>query len=114
MKVQTVYALKATHRLPLLLAAANLPRATYFYHQRRLGQPDQHAELKAAITTSFAQAQERYGHRRIHATIRGQGWRVAKKTVLRLMQQLGLSAGCGGDARIAPTGAPPTRRSRTG
>jgi putative transposase len=85
-----VQALKAEHRLTLLLELAGLPRSTYFYHQQRLGWSDPRAELKAAIRTAFAQAHGRYGHRRIHATLVTQGWRVAKKTVLGLMRQLGL------------------------
>lgn len=90
MKVQAVVALKAAHRLPLLLAVAGLARSTYFAHRQRRTRPDRQAELKAAIRTAFAQAQGRYGHRRIWAVVREQGWRVAKKTVLRLMRQLGL------------------------
>lgn len=90
MKVQAVVALKAAHRLPLLLAAAQLPRSTFFYHQRQRDHPDRHAALKAAMSTCFAQSHQRYGHRRIHALVRRQGWRVAKKTVLQLMRQLGL------------------------
>lgn len=90
MKVHAVVALKAAHRLPLLLELAGLPRSTYFYHQQRLGWPDRQAPLKTAIRLIFAHAHQRYGHRRIHAVLVAQGWRVAKKTVLGLMRQLGL------------------------
>jgi putative transposase len=85
-----VQALKADHPLPLLLEIAGLPRSTYFYHQQRQPRPDAQAALKTAIGTAFAQAHQRYGHRRIWAVVRDQGWRVAKKTVLALMRQLGL------------------------
>ena len=83
-------ALKAEHRLDVLLAAAGLARSTFFYHQARLGTPDPMAELKTAITTVFEAAGGRYGHRRIHAVLAAQGWQVAKKTVLKLMRALGL------------------------
>lgn len=90
MKVQAVVALKADYPLALLLELAGLPRSTYFYHRQRLARPDPQAALKTAIQTVFAQAQGRYGHRRIWAVLRDQGRRVAKKTVLTLMRQLGL------------------------
>lgn len=90
MKVQAVISLKAEHGLDDLLAAAGLARSTFFYHQARLRGADPQAELKAAITTAFEDSQRRYGHRRIHAGLIRQGWRVAKKTVLTLMRQLGL------------------------
>ena len=90
MKVQAVISLKADHSLEHLLAAAGLARSTFFYHQAGLRRGDPQAELKAAITTSFEDGQGRYGHRRVHAGLVKQGWRVAKKTVLKLMRQLAL------------------------
>ena len=83
-------ALKAEHRLDLLLQIAGLARSTFFYHQARLDMADPQAELKAAIVAVFEQAQRRYGHRRIHAALVAKGWQVAKKTVLKLMRRLGL------------------------
>lgn len=69
---------------------AGLARSTFFYHQARLRAPDPQAELKAAITRIFTGNRSRYGHRRVHLTLVAAGWRVAKKTVLKLMRQLGL------------------------
>ena len=80
-------ALKATHPLPLLLAAAGLPRSTFFYRQAALKTPDRHAELRARIHVIFTNAMGRYGHRRIHAELFSDGWQVAKKTVLKLMRE---------------------------
>lgn len=79
--------LKATHPLPLLLAAAGLPRSTFFYHQAGQGAPDRHAELRSAIHKVFTDAKGRYGHRRVHAKLIRLGWQVTKKTVLKLMRQ---------------------------
>lgn len=90
MKVHAVVALKATFPLTLLLAIAGLARSTFFYHQARLARPDPQADLKAAIRAVFVQAKGRYGHRRIQQHLVREGWRVAKKTVLHLMRQLGL------------------------
>jgi putative transposase len=89
-KVHAVVALKAEHRLDVLLEVAGIARSTFFYHQARLGVPDPQAELKAAIRDTFEQAKGRYGHRRIHSMLITAGWQVAKKTVLKLMRQLGL------------------------
>src|SRR5690349_7246094 len=87
MKTQVIAALKAEYPLAVLLAAAGLARSTFFYHHAR---PDPQAALKAAITEVFEQTKGRYGHRRIHHLLTSQGWRVAKKTVLTLMNTLGL------------------------
>lgn len=90
MKAAAVIALKAEHRLDVLLQIAGLARSTFFYHQARLGAPDPQADLKTAITSVFESNHRRYGHRRVHAVLTQQGWRVAKKTVLKLMRRLGL------------------------
>ncbi|MFC9091038.1 IS3 family transposase [Nocardiopsis dassonvillei] len=82
--------LKAEHRLQVLLRVAGLARSTFFYHQARLQAPDPHAALKAQIRQFFDKNKGRYGHRRIHDQLHKKGWRVAKKTVLKLMNQLGL------------------------
>ncbi|GLY55390.1 IS3 family transposase [Lentzea sp. NBRC 102530] len=74
----------------MLLRAAGLARSTFFYHQARLTRPDPHAELKTAITEAFEAARGRYGHRRVHDVLTRQGRQVAKKTVLKLMNILGL------------------------
>ncbi|MGP4017509.1 IS3 family transposase [Saccharopolyspora sp. 5N708] len=73
----------------MLLEVAGLARSTFFYHQARLGWPDPRAELKAAITTAFETSRCR-GHRVVHRHLHQAGWRVAKKTVLKLMRELGL------------------------
>lgn len=92
MKVQAVQALKADYPLAILLNVAGLARSTYFYHQARGARPDRQAALKEAIQTHVTNAHGRYGHRRIHRELVGQGWRIAKKTVLVQMRALGL--GC--------------------
>jgi putative transposase len=89
-KTQVIATLKADHPLAVLLEVAGLARSTFFYHQARLTRPDPQAELKTAITEVFEQAHGRYGHRRIHIVLARQGRRVAKKTVLKLMNALGL------------------------
>lgn len=74
----------------MLLDVAGVPRSTFFYHQARMHAADPHAELKDAVTEVFAANHARYGHRRVHRELHKAGWRVAKKTVLKLMRELGL------------------------
>jgi len=88
--VNAVVALKAEHSLTALLKAAGLPRSTFFYHQARLDKPDEHAELKTQIRRLFDRFAGRYGHRKIRDELRKLGWLVSKKTVLKLMNHLGL------------------------
>lgn len=90
MKTQVIAALKADYPLAVLLEITGLARSTFFYHQARLARPDPHSELKTAIAEAFHAARGRYGHRRIHTVLARQGRQVAKKTVLTLMNVLGL------------------------
>jgi putative transposase len=73
------------------LDVAGLARSTFFYHQPRLQAPDPKEKLKAAVTEIFETNHGRYGHRRVHTELLKHGWTVAKKTVLKLMQALGLA-----------------------
>jgi len=90
LKVQAVDDLKARYPLRLLLQIAALPRSTFYDHRRRLSRDDIRADLKEAICDAFTAAKSAYGHRRIRAVLRRKGWQVSKKTVLKLMRQLGL------------------------
>lgn len=82
--------LKAHYPLPLLLHIANLPQSTFYDHRRRLNSEDTRAGIKEAIRDAFTAANSAYGHRRILAVLLRHGWHVAKKTVLKVMRQLGL------------------------
>ena len=75
-----------------LLEAAGIPRSTFFYHQKRLSQPDKHAALKDAIRESFERNKHRYGYRRVLLDLRNQGWVVNHKLVYKLMCEMGLRA----------------------
>jgi putative transposase len=52
--------------------------------------PDPQAALKTAVIRIFEKSRGRYGHRRVHCELVKQGWTIAKKTVLKLMQLLRL------------------------
>jgi len=73
-----------------LLQIAGLPRSTFYDHRRRLSRGDTNTDIKEAIRDAFEAANSAYGHRRIRAVLTRQGWRVSKKTVLKLMRELGL------------------------
>ena len=88
--VRAVIALKAEHRLDLLLDLTGFARSTFFYHQARLRAPDTREKIKTAVTEIFEENHGRYGHRRIHTEMVKQGWTVAKKTVLKLMRSVRL------------------------
>jgi putative transposase len=88
--VRAVDDLKAHYPLALLLQIADLPRSTFYDHRRRLRRPDPNADIKESIRGAFDAAKSTYRHRRIRAILLRQGWTVSKKTVLKLMRQLGL------------------------
>lgn len=90
--MNAVVTLKAEHSPTDLLAAARLARSTFFYHQHRLDAPDPYAALKTAVTEVFTANKARYGYRRVHGVLTKNGWRVNRKTVLKLMRLLGLAS----------------------
>ena len=69
-----------------------MARSTFFYHQKRLSDPDKHAALKDAILESFERNKHRYGYRRVLLDLRNQGWVVNHKLVYKLMSEMGLRA----------------------
>ena len=73
-----------------MLQLADLPRSTFYDHRRRLNRSDTRAGIKEAIRAAFEEAKSTYGHRRVRAVLLRQGWTVSKKTVLKLMRELGL------------------------
>jgi putative transposase len=87
--------LEAKYRLKMLLAIAGLARSTFCYHQARPARPDSDAMPKEAIRTLVTAAHGRYVHRRIHARLVQQGWRVATKTMLAVKRQLALACHVG-------------------
>jgi putative transposase len=66
-------------------------------------------ELATRIEETFVQNRQVYGSPRIHAELRAQGIRCGRKRVVRLMQQLQLSARCP-KKHIVTTQSDPTAR----
>ena len=73
----------------LLLEIAQLPRATFYYHLKRMGK-DKYMAQKAEITAIYHENKGRYGYRRITAELDHRNLHLNHKTVQRLMKELGL------------------------
>ena len=82
--------LRQEHDLTMLLEIAQLPRATFYYHAKRMVQKDKYADIKTKITEIFHENQGRYGYRRITNELRNRKFTINHKTVQRLMKELGL------------------------
>ena len=82
--------LRREHDLAMLLEIAQLPRSTYYYHNKRHDTGDKYAQTKAEIQSIFHENKGRYGYRRITDELRNRGFGLNHKTVQRLMKELGL------------------------
>ena len=61
-----------------------MARSAFFYHQKRLSDPDKHAALKDAIRGSFERNKYRYGYRRVLLDLRNQGWVVNHLSLIHI------------------------------
>ena len=76
--------------MDILLSIAQLPRATSYYHLKRMNSADKYKAVKAEITTIYHENKGRYGYRRITTELRKRKFSLNHKTVQRLMKELGL------------------------
>ena len=76
--------------LAILLEIAQLPRATFYDHLKRLNRPDKYEAVKAEITVIYHENKGRYGYRRITTELHKRNFSLNHKTVQRLMKELGL------------------------
>ncbi|MEW6081725.1 MAG: IS3 family transposase [Bacillota bacterium] len=83
-KAAAIGALRERYPLNDLLGCLSMPKSSYFYHYAALSIPDKYSELRER--TAFALADGRYGYRRIHAVLIGDGKTVSEKVVRRLMR----------------------------
>ena len=82
--------LRREFKLEQLLEIAALPRATFYYHAKRMKQSDKYDAAKTEIADIYHAHKGRYGYRRITGELRSRGFALNHKTVQRLMKQLGL------------------------
>lgn len=75
--------------LKILPRISHLPRSTYYYHLER-DKVDKYGAVRREIREIFAENRQRYGHRRVALALREKGVALNRKTVLRLMREMGL------------------------
>ena len=88
--MQVVQKLRQRHDLKLLLSIAQLPRATFYYHLKRMNGCDKYEDAKAEIMAIYHENKGRYGYRRITMELHNRKIPLNHKTVQRLMKMLGL------------------------
>ena len=72
-----------------MLQLSGLPRSTYYYYLKHLD-TDKYICEKQEIQTIFSTNKGRYGYRRITIAMRNKGYVINHKTVIKLMNSLGL------------------------
>ena len=73
----------------MLLNISGLSRSTYYYHFNKVNE-DKYVHVKEDILKIFEDNKGRYGYRRILLDLRDYGYTINHKTVLKLMQELGI------------------------
>ncbi len=69
---------------------AQLPRATFCYHRKRMNSAYKYESVKEGITAIYHENKGRYGYRRITAELSNRKLPLNHKTVQRLMKEPGL------------------------
>ena len=69
-----------------------MARSTYYYYLKSLKREDKYKEIKKEISIIYNENKGRYGYRRITLELRKKGYIINHKTVLRLMNFLGLKS----------------------
>ena len=67
-----------------------MARATYYYHTKRLSEPDGYDDARSAIRKIYDYHKGRYGYRRITSQLRNEGILLNHKTVQKLMVEMNL------------------------
>ena len=81
------------HRVRDLLEAAGLARSSYYYALTHPQQPTR-AQLRPKVAQIFSRTPNGCGHRQVAMCLRAEeGERIADKTVLKIMREMGLRCG---------------------
>ena len=67
-----------------------MARATYYYHTKRLQEPDRNEDIRQSISRIYDTHKGRYGYRRVTAQLRSDGIIINHKKVQNLMVEMGL------------------------
>ena len=101
-KAQAITELRHRFDVAILLRCLNMARSSFYYHAPQShgtrpgstepGSRDKYRQIKQMIQSIYNRHKGRYGYRRITLMLRQQGISINHKTVLRLMQSLGLKS----------------------
>ena len=75
-----------------LLGVAGMPRSNYYYHLKRMKEPNKYAYAEEQILGIYHEHKGRYGYRRITLELRNRGIHLNHKTVQRLMNKLNIKS----------------------
>ena len=92
-RAEVVDALRGEFGLRDALAAAGLPRSTYYHQRARRSAPDRLAPLRARLRALFEEGRGTWGYRTLWARLRldpSEPLRVSEKVVRRVMREEGL------------------------
>lgn len=86
-KAIVIDALRDRYPLKDLLVLFCMAKSSYCYQEAAMNAPDKYKDLREKLRELFAEAQERYGYRRLHAVLRTNGRIVSEKVVRRIMRE---------------------------
>jgi transposase InsO family protein len=84
--------LRHKYDLKILLNHTNMARSSFYYHQKQNKLPDKYKVIKELIKSIYHKHKGRYGYRRITDELQKRAIIINHKTVLRLMNLLGLKS----------------------
>ena len=87
---KAIQELRPEHDLEILLEKTGMARATFYYHTKRLSEPDGYDDARTTIRKIYDHHKGRYGYRRITSQLRNDGIHLNHKTVQKLMVEMSL------------------------
>ena len=84
--------LRHSYDLELLLYLTNMARSSFYYHQKQSKSSDKYQVIKELIKSIYQKHKGRYGYRRITDELKNRAIIINHKTVLKLMNLLGLKS----------------------
>ena len=91
-RAKAIEELRPECNLELLLKFGKMARSTFYYHTKRIGQPDGYETIRGRIRAIYDKHHGRYGYRRITIQLHNEGIDINHKTVQKLMGQMSLKA----------------------
>ncbi|MED3562544.1 IS3 family transposase, partial [Bacillus xiapuensis] len=90
LKAQVIFELRNEYKVAELIKIAGIKRSTYYFWTKHMDRPDKYAKVKEAMHEIYHQHKGRYGHRNIKKELEKIGLIHDPKTVLKLMNQMGI------------------------